>query len=146
MRVIPTLHACICCLTRDLYSELLHTRESFPRYMRVSVSLHVICTVPQALIRTTLPLSSLVSLSSLILLSPQAIPLTRQRPLLQLVVGRLRDKSSTVRKYALQLLTAFLTGNPFAGKVSDSFSGYIKLAYCSSVKGAPVAQLVRASD
>ena len=26
------------------------------------------------------------------------------------------------------------------------FSGYIKLAYCSSAKGAPVAQLVRASD
>ena len=26
------------------------------------------------------------------------------------------------------------------------FSGYIKFAYCSSAKGAPVAQLVRASD
>ena len=26
------------------------------------------------------------------------------------------------------------------------FSGYRKLAYCSSAKGAPVAQLVRASD
>ena len=29
---------------------------------------------------------------------------------------------------------------------TSGFSGYIKLAYCSSAKGAPVAQLVRASD
>ena len=29
---------------------------------------------------------------------------------------------------------------------TSRFSGYIKLAYCSSAKGAPVAQLVRASD
>ena len=28
----------------------------------------------------------------------------------------------------------------------SGFSGYIKLAYCSSAKGALVAQLVRASD
>ena len=28
---------------------------------------------------------------------------------------------------------------------TSRFSGYIKLAYCSSAKGAPVAQLVRAS-
>ena len=29
---------------------------------------------------------------------------------------------------------------------TSGFSDYIKLAYCSSAKGAPVAQLVRASD
>ena len=29
---------------------------------------------------------------------------------------------------------------------TSGFSGYIKLAYCSAAKGAPVAQLVRASD
>ena len=29
---------------------------------------------------------------------------------------------------------------------TSGFSGYIKLADCSSTKGAPVAQLVRASD
>ena len=29
---------------------------------------------------------------------------------------------------------------------TSGFSGYIRLAYCSSAKGAPVAQLVRASD
>ncbi len=29
---------------------------------------------------------------------------------------------------------------------TSRFSGYIKLAYCFSAKGAPVAQLVRASD
>ena len=29
---------------------------------------------------------------------------------------------------------------------TSGFSGYIKLAYCSSAKGAPVAQLVRSSD
>ena len=31
-------------------------------------------------------------------------------------------------------------------KLLNRFSHYIKLAYCSSAKGAPVAQLVRASD
>ena len=29
---------------------------------------------------------------------------------------------------------------------TSGFSGYIKLAYCSSAKGAPVAHMVRASD
>ena len=29
---------------------------------------------------------------------------------------------------------------------TSGLSGYIKLAYCSSARGAPVAQLVRASD
>ena len=29
---------------------------------------------------------------------------------------------------------------------TSGFSGYIKLAYCSSAKGAPVGELVRAPD
>ena len=53
------------------------------------------------------------------ILLPQAIPLPRQKVLLELVVGRLRDKSSNVRKNAVQLLSAFLTSNPFAGKVGE---------------------------
>ena len=36
-----------------------------------------------------------------------------------LVAGRLKDKSSSVRKNALQLLSAWLTHNPFSGKVSN---------------------------
>ena len=34
----------------------------------------------------------------------------------------------------------------YMASATSGFSGYIKLAYCSSAKGAPVAQLVRASD
>ncbi|PSN48611.1 hypothetical protein C0J52_18669 [Blattella germanica] len=36
---------------------------------------------------------------------------------LKLVVGRLQDKSSNVKKNALQLVTTFLEGNPFAAKL-----------------------------
>ena len=49
----------------------------------------------------------------------KAIPLPRQKHILDLVLGRLKDKSSQVRKNALQLLTAFVTGNPFASKVQQ---------------------------
>ena len=38
-------------------------------------------------------------------------------------MGRLRDKSSNVRKNAVQLLSAFLTSNPFAGKVGEREEG-----------------------
>ncbi|XP_033119867.1 condensin complex subunit 1-like isoform X2 [Anneissia japonica] len=48
----------------------------------------------------------------------RAIPLTRQRELLPLVIGRLQDKSSVVRKSAVQLLTALMVSNPFAAKLS----------------------------
>lgn len=41
------------------------------------------------------------------------IPLSRQYSLLELVVGRLEDRSSNVRKQAIQLLTALLQFNPF---------------------------------
>ncbi|KAJ9587397.1 hypothetical protein L9F63_019072, partial [Diploptera punctata] len=48
----------------------------------------------------------------------KSIPLSRQSQILKLVVGRLHDKSSNVKKNALQLVTAFLEGNPFAAKLS----------------------------
>ena len=67
-----------------------------------------------------------------------ALPLTRQHSLLELVIGRLQDKSSQVRKYAIQLTTALLRNNPFAAKVIQKvslltkysinyFTGYIRL-------------------
>ena len=43
----------------------------------------------------------------------KTIPLNRQYALLKLVVGRLQDRSSNVRKQAIQLLTALLQFNPF---------------------------------
>ncbi|PIK49362.1 putative condensin complex subunit 1 [Apostichopus japonicus] len=50
----------------------------------------------------------------------RAIPLTRQQAVLELTVGRLHDKSSLVRRAAIQLLTALLTSNPFAAKLPVS--------------------------
>jgi len=47
----------------------------------------------------------------------QALPLPRQNGLLQLVVGRLSDKSSQVRKNAIQLIIAMLQANPLAAQV-----------------------------
>ena len=57
--------------------------------------------------------------------SLQALPLPRQHELLKLVIGRLNDKSSQVRKYAIQLISALLRTNPFAAKVRtiDSIAG-----------------------
>ena len=50
----------------------------------------------------------------------QAIPLPRLKAILPLVFGRTEDKSSNVRKNAVQLLTTVLAANPFAAKVSFS--------------------------
>merc|ERR1712223_292510 len=47
------------------------------------------------------------------LCSAKAIPLNRQYRVLKLVVGRLRDRSSNVRKQAVQLLTLLLQCNPY---------------------------------
>ncbi|XP_071805504.1 condensin complex subunit 1-like [Asterias amurensis] len=47
----------------------------------------------------------------------KAIPLPRQRSVMSLTLGRLQDKSSIVRKNAVQLLSEFLTSNPFAAKL-----------------------------
>ena len=43
--------------------------------------------------------------------------MTWQDKVLTLVIGRLQDKSSQVRKNSIQLVTAFIKCNPFAAKV-----------------------------
>jgi len=48
----------------------------------------------------------------------KTIPLNRQQRLLKLVIGRLRDKSSSVRKQSVQLLTTLLECNPFTASMS----------------------------
>jgi len=45
------------------------------------------------------------------------IPLARQHIVLERAAGRLRDKTSSVRKAAVQLLTCLLESNPFAAKL-----------------------------
>ena len=50
----------------------------------------------------------------------KCIPLSRQHSVLELAVGRLQDKSSNVRKAAVQLLTTLLESNPFAAKLGTS--------------------------
>ena len=47
----------------------------------------------------------------------KCIPLSRHHSVLELAVGRLQDKSSNVRKAAVQLLTTLLESNPFAAKL-----------------------------
>jgi len=47
----------------------------------------------------------------------KCIPLSRQHHVLELAAGRLQDKSSNVRKAAVQLLTTLLESNPFAAKL-----------------------------
>ncbi|MPC33169.1 Condensin complex subunit 1 [Portunus trituberculatus] len=51
------------------------------------------------------------------LIREKAVPLSRQHDVLKMVLGRLWDKSSVVRKNAIQLLTAFVNSNPFAAKL-----------------------------
>lgn len=47
----------------------------------------------------------------------EVIPLPRLETLIEAVVGRLKDKSCFVRRYAIQFLNQFLTKNPFAAKL-----------------------------
>ncbi|XP_060583069.1 condensin complex subunit 1-like isoform X2 [Ruditapes philippinarum] len=54
----------------------------------------------------------------LLVVNAKCLPLPHQENLLCLVIGRLQDKSSSVRKYAIQLITALLKNNPFAAKLS----------------------------
>ena len=51
------------------------------------------------------------------IVSKNCLPLGFQENILKLVIGRLQDKSSQVRKYAIQLITALVKNNPFATKV-----------------------------
>ncbi|XP_077998535.1 condensin complex subunit 1-like [Glandiceps talaboti] len=44
----------------------------------------------------------------------KVVPLNRYKDVVALTIGRLEDKSSIVRKQAIQLIRAFLAGNPFA--------------------------------
>ncbi|XP_070791467.1 condensin complex subunit 1 [Pituophis catenifer annectens] len=48
----------------------------------------------------------------------KALPLTRFQAVVCLAVGRLQDKAVTVVKNAIQLLSAFLSNNPFSCKLS----------------------------
>ncbi|GFR90044.1 condensin complex subunit 1 [Elysia marginata] len=54
----------------------------------------------------------------LTIVDEKCLPLLRQEIVMSLVVGRLSDKSSIVRKNALQLVTALLKSNPFAARLS----------------------------
>lgn len=63
------------------------------------------------------------------LIEGQAVPLSQHQQILKKVVGRLRDKSSNVRKFALHLLAAFLKANPFAAKVKEKLFSYY-IYYC----------------
>ncbi|KAK3104798.1 hypothetical protein FSP39_010318 [Pinctada imbricata] len=64
----------------------------------------------------------------LTLVNEKCIPLPRHEHLLELIIGRLHDKSSQVRKQAIQLVTAFIKCNPFAAKLplEDLKSNYEK--------------------
>ena len=56
------------------------------------------------------------------IVNAKALPLPRQQTVAELVIGRLKDKSSSVRKYAIQVVTALLRHNPFAANVSKAFN------------------------
>ena len=56
----------------------------------------------------------------LAVIQARALPLPRYQTIVELVIGRLHDKSSSVRKYAIQVVTALLRNNPFADNVSHS--------------------------
>ena len=47
----------------------------------------------------------------------QAIPLNLQHKVLSMTAGRLVDKTSTVRKHAVQLLIVLMQGNPYAARL-----------------------------
>jgi len=49
----------------------------------------------------------------------KCIPLARQHKVLELAVGRLQDKTATVRKVAVKLLTDMLDCNPYAAKFNN---------------------------
>lgn len=76
----------------DKLEDHIHDNTSYTR----SRALQVWCTLCQA----------------------EVIPLPRLETLIEAIVGRLRDKSCFVRKYAVQFLNQFLTRNPFAAKLT----------------------------
>jgi condensin complex subunit 1 len=48
----------------------------------------------------------------------KVVPLSRQGGVVDLIIGRLGDKSANVRKYAVQFLKVALTGNPYGAKLT----------------------------
>ena len=56
----------------------------------------------------------------------KAIPIKRWERLLKLVIGRLQDKTSSVRKNAVQVLSTLLEGNPFTFNLSDEFKAQLE--------------------
>lgn len=52
----------------------------------------------------------------------KAIPVSRINRLLELVIGRLNDKSTNVKKQAVHLIRDLLEGNPFCGQVIVFFT------------------------
>ena len=59
----------------------------------------------------------------------KAIPLSRQERLLRLVIGRLQDKSSNVRKQSVLLLTSLLQCNPYTATMPvEEFKEQLKEA------------------
>ncbi|KAL5015272.1 hypothetical protein ScPMuIL_009542 [Solemya velum] len=51
------------------------------------------------------------------IVNEKCLPLHRQENITKIVIGRLQDKSSQVRRHAIQLITALLKSNPFASKL-----------------------------
>lgn len=54
----------------------------------------------------------------LTVVNEKAVPLQRQLHVVDLVIGRLHDKSCQARKYAIQLMTALIKTNPYAANLS----------------------------
>ena len=78
------------------------------------------------------------------LCTSKAIPLSRQERLLRLVIGRLQDKSSNVRKQSVQLLTALLQCNPYTATMPvEEFKEQLKEA---EVKLAEMTELARGKE
>ena len=81
-----------CLLTiSDFFQDHVHDIHAFVRSKVLQIWLHIV--------------------------NEKCLPLPHQENILQLVIGRLQDKSSQVRKYAIQLITTLLKNNPFASKV-----------------------------
>lgn len=83
------------------------------------------------------------------IVAEKSLPLLRQESVMTLVVGRLSDKSSIVRRHALQLVTALLRSNPFAAllPVEELRTNYEKeKALLEEMTPEPVTPLAAVND
>ncbi|CAG2222377.1 CAPD2 [Mytilus edulis] len=96
--------------TRCISAFLVEVAEKIPLVMLPSISEHIHDV--NAFVR-----SKLLQIWWNIV-NEKCLPLTWQDKVLTLVIGRLADKSSQVRKNSIQLVTAFIKCNPFAAKLS----------------------------